>query len=157
VFNKAILVGRLCNDPELRYTPSGVAVANFRLAVDRQFTNPQGERETDFIDIVAWRQDAEFAANYLGKGRLVLIDGRIQVRNWTTQDGQKRRSVEVVADRVRGLDRPREGQAPAAEGGAPAAEGGAPGGEGGAPGGEGETKQPSGLDEESGADPFADQ
>jgi len=143
VFNKAILVGRLCNDPELRYTPSGVAVANFRLAVDRQFTNPQGERETDFIDIVAWRQDAEFAANYLGKGRLVLIDGRIQVRNWTTQDGQKRRSVEVVADRVRGLDRPREGQAPAAEGGAP--------------GGEGETKQPSGLDEESGADPFADQ
>lgn len=126
MFNKAVLVGRLCNDPELRYTPSGVAVANFRLAVDRQFTNPQGERETDFIDIVAWRQDAEFAANYLGKGRLVLIDGRIQVRNWTTQDGQRRRSVEVVADRVRGLDRPREGredQSASAEGeAAPAAE-----------------------------------
>ena len=118
MFNKAILVGRLCNDPELRYTPSGVAVANFRLAVDRQFTNPQGERETDFIDIVAWRQDAEFAANYLTKGRLVLIDGRIQVRNWTTQDGQRRRNVEVVADRVRGLDRPREGQAGAGAGAA---------------------------------------
>lgn len=116
MFNKVILVGRLCNDPELRYTPSGIAVANFRLAVDRQFTNAQGERETDFIDIVAWRQDAEFSANYLGKGRLVLIDGRMQVRNWTTQDGQRRRSVEVVADRVRGLDRPREGQAEAAEG-----------------------------------------
>jgi single-strand DNA-binding protein len=116
VFNKAILVGRLCNDPELRYTPSGVAVANFRLAVDRQFTNPQGERETDFIDIVAWRQDAEFAANYLTKGRLVLVDGRIQVRNWTTQDGQRRRNVEVVADRVRGLDRPREGQGGAGAG-----------------------------------------
>jgi single-strand DNA-binding protein len=110
VFNKAILVGRLCNDPELRYTPSGVAVANFRLAVDRPFTNPQGERETDFIDIVAWRQDAEFSANYLGKGRLVLIDVRIQVRTWTTQEGQRRRSVEVVADHVRGLDRPREDQ-----------------------------------------------
>jgi len=121
VFNKAILIGRLCNDPELRYTPSGVAVANFRLAVDRPFTNQQGERETDFIDIVAWRQDAEFAANYLAKGRLVLIDGRIQVRNWTAQDGQRRRSVEVVADRVRGLDRPREGAGPGEEGKAEAA------------------------------------
>ncbi len=111
MFNKAILVGRLCNDAELRYTPSGVAVANFRLAVDRQFTNQQGERETDFIDVVAWRQDAEFAANYLGKGRLVLIEGRIQVRDWQTKEGQRRRNVEVVADHVRGLDRPREGQA----------------------------------------------
>lgn len=135
MFNKAILVGRLCNDPELRYTPSGVAVANFRLAVDRQFTNQQGERETDFIDIVAWKQDAEFAANYLGKGRLVLIDGRIQVRNWTTNDGQKRRNVEVVADRVRGLDRPREGQAP---------------------GEQSEPRQPSPADEAA-PDPYADQ
>ena len=145
MFNKAILVGRLCNDPELRYTPSGVAVANFRLAVDRQFTNPQGEREADFIDIVAWRQDAEFAANYLGKGRLVLIEGRIQVRNWTTQDGQKRRSVEVVADHVRGLDRPREGQSPAGEG------------EAKQPVAEGEAKQPAAEGEDLGADPFADQ
>jgi len=142
VFNKAILVGRLCNDPELRYTPSGVAVANFRLAVDRQFTNPQGERETDFIDIVAWRQDAEFAANYLTKGRLVLIDGRIQVRNWTTQDGQRRRNVEVVADRVRGLDRPREGQAGAGAGAGAATEGEAP-------------EAPA--DDERAPDPWADQ
>lgn len=119
MYNKVVLVGRLCNDPELRYTPSGVAVANFRLAVDRQFTNPQGERETDFIDIVAWRQDAEFSANYLGKGRLVLIDGRIQVRDWQTKEGQRRRNVEVVADRVRGLDRPRETQADADSGEAP--------------------------------------
>jgi single-strand DNA-binding protein len=142
VFNKAILVGRLCNDPELRYTPSGVAVANFRLAVDRQFTNPQGERETDFIDIVAWRQDAEFAANYLTKGRLVLVDGRIQVRNWTTQDGQRRRNVEVVADRLRGLDRPREGQAGTGAGAGAASEGEAPN----AP-----------ADDERGPDPWADQ
>ena len=142
MFNKAILVGRLCNDPELRYTPSGVAVANFRLAVDRQFTNPQGERETDFIDIVAWRQDAEFAANYLTKGRLVLIDGRIQVRNWTTQDGQRRRNVEVVADRVRGLDRPREGQAGAGAGAGAATEGEAP-------------EAPA--DDERAPDPWADQ
>jgi len=145
VFNKAILVGRLCNDPELRYTPSGVAVANFRLAVDRPFTNQQGERETDFIDIVAWRQDAEFAANYLGKGRLVLVDGRIQVRNWMTQDNQRRRSVEVVADRVRGLDRPREGQAAGDEG------------ESKTPAAEGEGKTPAADYEDTPADPFGDQ
>lgn len=145
MFNKAILVGRLCNDPELRYTPSGVAVANFRLAVDRPFTNQQGERETDFIDIVAWRQDAEFAANYLGKGRLVLVDGRIQVRNWMTQDNQRRRSVEVVADRVRGLDRPREGQAAGDEG------------ECKTPAAEGECKTPAADYEDTPADPFGDQ
>lgn len=145
MFNKAILVGRLCNDPELRYTPSGVAVANFRLAVDRPFTNQQGERETDFIDIVAWRQDAEFAANYLGKGRLVLVDGRIQVRNWMTQDNQRRRSVEVVADRVRGLDRPREGQAAGDEG------------ESKTPAAEGEGKTPAADYEDTPADPFGDQ
>jgi len=111
MINRIVLVGRLTADPELRYTPSGVPVANFRIAVDRSFTNAAGERETDFINIVAWRQRAEFAANYLGKGRLVAIDGRLQIRQWTTQDGQKRSTSEVVADEVRGLDRPKEGGA----------------------------------------------
>src|SRR5919202_2690453 len=108
MLNRVILIGRLANDPELKYTPSGIAVSSFRLAVDRQFPNSQGERETDFIDIVVWRQSAEFAANYLGKGRLVAVDGRLQIRNWVAQDGTRRRSAEVVADFLRGLDRPRE-------------------------------------------------
>ena len=106
--NKVILVGRLCTDPEMKYTPSGVAVANFRIAVDRSFKDAQGERETDFIDVVAWRQSAEFVNTYLAKGRLVMVDGRIQVRQWQTQDGQRRRSTEVVANEIRALDRPRE-------------------------------------------------
>jgi single-strand DNA-binding protein len=116
--NRVLLVGRMCNDPELKYTPSGVAVANFRVAVDRPFTNAQGEREADFIDTVAWRQNAEFSANYLTKGRLVCIEGRLQVRSWTTQDGQRRRAMEVVADNVRALDRPREREAAGAAAGA---------------------------------------
>ena len=111
MLNRAILIGRMCFDPELRYTPNGQAVSNFRIAVDRRVPNAQGEREADFIDVVAWRQNAEFCANHLTKGRLVLVEGRIQVRNWVTADGQKRRSVEVVADAVRALDRPREGEA----------------------------------------------
>ena len=108
MLNRVVLIGRLVADPELRYTPSGVPVANFRMAVDRRFTKADGERETDFINIVAWRQSAEFAANYLGKGRLVAIDGRLQIRQWTTQDGQRRQTAEVVADSIQGLDRPRE-------------------------------------------------
>jgi single-strand DNA-binding protein len=114
MLNRVILIGRLTADPELRYTPSGVPVANFRIAVDRPFTSASGERETDFINIVAWRQRAEFAANYLGKGRLVAIDGRLQIRQWTSQEGQRRQTAEVVADEVRGLDRRREEGAPAA-------------------------------------------
>jgi single-strand DNA-binding protein len=108
VLNRVILVGRLCNDPELKYTPSGVAVANFRVAVNRPFTNSQGEREADFIDTVAWRQSAEFAANHLAKGRLVMVEGRLQVRTWETPEGQRRRAMEVVVDVLRALDRPKE-------------------------------------------------
>jgi single-strand DNA-binding protein len=109
MLNKVILIGRLATDPELKYTPSGVAVTSFRIAVDRPFTPKEGgEKETDFIDIVAWRQSAEFAANYLNKGRLVAVDGRLQIRNWVAQDGTKRRSAEVVANDLRSLDRPRE-------------------------------------------------
>jgi single-strand DNA-binding protein len=109
MLNKVILIGRLATDPELKYTPSGVAVTSFRIAVDRRMApNEAGEKETDFIDIVAWRQSAEFAANYLNKGRLVAVDGRLQIRNWVAQDGTKRRSAEVVAYDLRSLDRPRD-------------------------------------------------
>ena len=102
--NKVILIGNLGADPELRYTGSGVAVASFTLAVQRDFKNQQGERETDFIRIVAWRQRAEFASNYLKKGRLVSADGRLQIRSYETQDGQRRTMAEVVVDSINTLD-----------------------------------------------------
>lgn len=108
MLNHVILIGRLVQDPELRYTPGGVPVGSFTLAVDRAFTNQQGERATDFIDIVVWRQLAETCANHLSKGRLVAVDGRLQIRQFETQDGQKRRVAEVVANDVRFLDRPRQ-------------------------------------------------
>ena len=107
MLNRIILIGRLANDPELKYTPSGIAVANFVLAVNRM-PNAQGEREADFIPIVVWRQSAEFAANYLTKGRLVAVDGRLQIRSWVAQDGTRRKSAEVVADNLKSLDRPKE-------------------------------------------------
>lgn len=108
MLNTVILIGRLVRDPELRYTPSGVAVGSFTIAVDRPFTNQQGEREADFIDVVLWRKLAETCASHLGKGRLVAVEGRLQVRSYETQDGQRRRVAEVVANTVRFLDRPRE-------------------------------------------------
>jgi len=109
MINRVVLVGNIANDPELKYTPSGVAVANFRVAVNRTRPSQQGEREADFIPVVAWRHDAEFAANYLNKGSLVAIEGRIQVRSWQTQDGQRRFMTEVIADRVQGLGPRRQG------------------------------------------------
>jgi single-strand DNA-binding protein len=118
VLNRIILIGRLTRDPELRYVPSGQPVASFTLAVDRPFVNQQGERATDFIDIVAWRRLAEQVTQHLSKGRLVAVEGRLQIRSYETQDGQKRKVAEVVADGVRFLDR--KTGAPAAEG-APAA------------------------------------
>jgi len=105
MLNNVVLIGRLTKDPELRYTPTGVAVATFTLAVDRSFTNQQGEREADFIPIVVWRKQAENCANFIGKGRLVAIEGRIQVRTYDASDGQRRWVTEVVADNVRFLDR----------------------------------------------------
>jgi single-strand DNA-binding protein len=108
VLNKIILIGRLTRDPELRFTPNGVAVANFGLAVDRPYLNQQGERETDFINIVVWRKLAETCANHLSKGRLVAIEGSLQIRSYETQEGQKRSVAEVVADNVRFLDKPKD-------------------------------------------------
>lgn len=102
--NTVILIGRLCADPELKYLQSGTAACNFTLAVDRQFTNQAGEKETDFIPIITWQKLAESCANHLNKGRLVAVDGRLQIRSYETQDGQKRRVAEVVAGSVQFLD-----------------------------------------------------
>ena len=104
LLNKIILIGRLTRDPELRYTPNGTAVCNFSLAVERNFTNRDGEREVDFIDIVVWRRQAENCANHLAKGRLVAVEGRLQIRSYENSEGQKRRATEVVANNVQFLD-----------------------------------------------------
>ena len=100
MLNRIILMGRLTRDPELRHTQNGTAVASFTLAVDRQFKDANGDRQADFIDIVAWRQTGEFAAKYFTKGRMAVVDGRLQIRDWQDRDGNKRRSAEVVADNV---------------------------------------------------------
>lgn len=105
MLNTVVLIGRLTKDPELRYTPGGKAVATLRLAVDRGTTNAQGEKETDFIDVVVWERQAETVANYLQKGRLVAVQGRLQIRQYETQEGQRREKAEVVANTVRFLDR----------------------------------------------------
>jgi single-strand DNA-binding protein len=104
MLNRVILIGRLTKDPELRYTPSGVAVTQFNLAVERPFTNQQGEREADFINIVTWRQLAETVANYLRKGRLTAVEGRMQVRHYDNNEGKRVYVTEVVADNVRFLE-----------------------------------------------------
>ncbi|KGE20003.1 single-stranded DNA-binding protein [Paenibacillus wynnii] len=104
MLNRIILIGRLTRDPELRYTPQGVAVTQFTLAVDRQFTTQGGEREADFIPVVTWRQLAETCANYLRKGRLTAVEGRIQVRNYENNEGKRVYVTEVIADNVRFLE-----------------------------------------------------
>ena len=104
MINRSILVGRLTKDPDLRYTPNGVATCSFTLAVNRTFSNQQGERETDFINCVAWRRQAENAANYLKKGNLAGVDGRIQTRNYEGQDGKRVYITEVVAESVQFLE-----------------------------------------------------
>lgn len=110
MLNRVILIGRLTRDPEMRYTPSGIANTSFTLAVDRAFTNANGEREADFIPIVTWRQLAENCANYLKKGRLVAVEGRIQTRNYENNEGRKVYVTEVVADNVRFLEKGRTQQ-----------------------------------------------
>lgn len=101
MLNKIIVMGRLGRDPELRRTQAGTAVASFSLAVDRDFKDKTtGERACDWIDVVAWRQTGEFAARYLTKGRMVVVEGRLQMRDYTARDGSKRRAAEVVADSV---------------------------------------------------------
>ena len=100
MLNKIFIMGRLTRDPELRRTQSGTAVTSFSLAVDRDFKSQSGEKETDFIDVVAWRSTAEFAAKYFTKGRMAIVEGRLQIRPWTDKEGNTRRSAEVVADNI---------------------------------------------------------
>lgn len=108
MYNRVILIGRLVRDPEYRSTPEGITLARMRIAVGRARSREAGESETDFIDLVAWRQQAEFAINYLKKGRLIMAEGRLQVRDWLSPQGERRRAYEVVVDRLMGLDRPKE-------------------------------------------------
>ena len=98
--NNVVLIGNLTRDPELRYTPSGLPVATLRIAVNRNFTNQQGEIETDFFNVVVWRTQAEKCAEYLAKGRQISVTGRLQSRSWEGNDGQRRSTIEIVADRV---------------------------------------------------------
>ena len=109
MLNKIFIMGRLTRDPELRHTQSGTAVASFSLAVDRDFKEQDGSRATDFIDCVAWRSSAEFVDKYFSKGRMAVVEGRLQIRDWTDKDGNKRRSAEVVADNVYFGDSKRDG------------------------------------------------
>lgn len=110
MLNRVVLIGRLTRDPELRYTSNGTAVTTFTLAVDRNYTNQQGEREADFLNIVVWRQLAELCANYLKKGRLTAVEGRIQTRSYDNQEGRKVYVTEIVADNVRFLESNRDRQ-----------------------------------------------
>ena len=101
MLNHIVVMGRLTRDPELRRTGSGIAVTSFTVAVDRDFSNKEsGERETDFIDCVAWRSTGEFVAKYFQKGSMAVVSGRLQMRSWTDKDGNKRRTAEIVADNV---------------------------------------------------------
>ena len=112
MLNRIILMGRLTRDPELRHTQTGTPVASFSLAVDRDFKDRNtGEKATDFIDIVAWRQTAEFVSRYFTKGRMAVVEGRLQLRDLTDRDGNKRRSAEVVADNVYFGDSKRDAEA----------------------------------------------
>ena len=125
MLNKIFLQGRMVADPELRHTPNGVAIASFRLAVDRDFKDRDtGEKKADFINVVAWRQTCEFVSRFFSKGRMAIVEGRLQIRDYTDRDGNKRTIAEVVADNVYFGDSRKE-----AEGGSYAA----PGGFGGSP------------------------
>lgn len=111
MLNHIVLMGRLTRDPELRRTQSGVAVASFALAVDRDYSSGK-EKETDFIDIVAWRSTAEFVSKYFTKGRMAVVSGRLQLRDWVDKDGAKRRAAEVVAESVYFGESRRDGAKP---------------------------------------------
>ena len=109
MLNKIFIMGRLTRDPELRRTQNGTAVAGFALAVDRDYKNADGTKETDFIEVVAWRSSAEFVSKYFAKGRMAVVEGRLQVRDWQDKDGNKCRNAEVVADNVYFGDSKKEG------------------------------------------------
>ncbi|MEW6697404.1 MAG: single-stranded DNA-binding protein [Bacillota bacterium] len=108
MLNKVILIGRLTRDPELRYTSNGIAVAKMNIAVDRPQFNREKEKEADFIDVVVWQKLAETCANNLGKGRLIAVDGRLQIRSYDDNQGVRRKAAEVVAENIRFLDWPKD-------------------------------------------------
>ena len=148
MLNKIFLMGRLTRDPELRRTQTGPPVASFSLAVDRDFKDTAtGERSTDFIDVVAWRQTAEFVSRYFTKGRMAVVEGRLQIRDWTDKEGGKRRSAEVIADQVYFGDSKRD-----SDGGGYSNAGYASGGGYAAP----SAPAPSGYGAPSGGDQFAE-
>ena len=150
MLNRIVIMGRLTRDPELRRTQNGTAVTSFSVAVDRDFKSREsGEKATDFIDIVAWRQTAEFVSRFFTKGRMAVVEGRLQLRDWTDRDGNKRRSAEVVADNVYFGDSKRD-----AEGGGYSA----PSGGYGAPGGYAPPAAPAsgGYSAPAGGDQFAE-
>ena len=124
MLNKIVIMGRLTRDPELRRTASSTAVTGFTLAVDRDFKSQNGEKSTDFIDVVAWRNTAEFVSKYFTKGRMAIVEGRLQIRDWKDKDGNNRRSAEVVAENVYFGDSKRDGVAPAGDYAAPSMGGG---------------------------------
>ncbi|PZM62578.1 single-stranded DNA-binding protein [Paenibacillus dendritiformis] len=111
MLNRVVLIGRLTREPELRYTPTGIATTQFTLAVDRPFSSQNGEREADFIPVVTWRQLAEACANHLAKGRLTAVEGRIQVRHYDNNEGKRVYVTEVIADNVRFLESKRHDEA----------------------------------------------
>ena len=118
MLNKIFVMGRLTHDPELRRTGSGTPVCSFSIACDRDFKSQSGEKETDFFDVVAWRATGEFVSKYFTKGRMVVVEGRLQIREWQDKEGNKRRSAEVIADNVYfGDSKPKDGgDVPAYEG-----------------------------------------
>lgn len=161
MLNRIIIMGRLVRDPELRTTQSGISVTSFTLAVDRDFKNrDSGEKNTDFIDVVAWRQTAEFVCKYFSKGRMAVAEGRLQIRDWKDRDGNNRRSAEVVADNVYFGDSKRDGASGDSYGspppyGAPASYGGGGSSYGGGYGAP--SAEPSGfaeIDDQDGDLPF---
>ncbi len=157
MLNRIIIMGRLARDPELRHTQTGTAVASFRLAVDRDFKDKTtGEKGTDWIDVVAWRSTAEFVSRFFTKGRMAIVEGRLQIRDWNDKEGNKRTTAEVVAENVYFGDSKRD-----AEGGgygAPSGGYGAPGGSYGAPGGYAPPAAPvgGGYSAPAGGDQFAE-
>lgn len=100
MLNNVNIMGHIVRDPELRRTASGIAVTSFTIACDRDFKSKDGEKETDFVDVVAYRNTAEFVEKYFSKGRMIVVSGRLQIRNWTDKEGNKRRTAEVIADNV---------------------------------------------------------
>ena len=151
MLNKVIMMGRLVKDPELRRTQSGTAVTSFRIAVDRDFKSQDGSKQADFFDVVAWRSTAEFVSKYFTKGRMAVVEGRLQTRDWTDREGGKRVATEIVADNIYFGDSKRDGAGDYASAPAPSYSAPAAGGYGSPAGGHSDFAE---IGEEDGELPF---